>query len=316
MGLRTTLALGLGAALGAAVVFIACGIDEGGVVGPPASSEGGPDVQIDTNLPPACGDAAACLTNVPAGWQITGLLPDPKSFCPTNFNTADQIKDLSASGCACTCTAAGTPSCGGSIVTYKDNGGASDCTGRDAGMIVGDGGCIPISSGGQSNVWVGATAPPLQGITCTPTRTGTATVDSVPVRLCEPTCQADFCGQLTAAGATACIINSTGDVPCPAGYKQRTVVATSGNVACAPCNGCSPPAASCTGTVSLWGSATCSGAHYTAVADGTCKAGPSGPGDFGSLSEQTTAPGSPCNVQANDPGGDAGPVGAKTLCCP
>jgi hypothetical protein len=315
MGLRTTLALGLGAALGAAGVFIACGIDEGGVGVPPASSEGGPDVQIDTNLPPACGDAAGCLSNVPAGWQITGLLPDPKSMCPTNFNTADQIKDLSATGCQCACADQGTASCGSSILTFT-NGSSTGCTTKDAGAFADDGGCVVVSSGGLNGASVGASAPALQGVTCAPVRTADAGFDSVPVRLCEPTCQADFCGQLKQGGATACIINSTGDVPCPSGYTQKTVVATSASVACAACPQCAGPSATCTGTVSLYSDNNCMNSNFSIAEDGKCH-NQSGNDAWQSLTDTKALPASPyCAAQANDPGGDAGPIGAKTLCCP
>jgi hypothetical protein len=314
MGLRLTVALGLGAALGGAVVFIACGIDEGGVVAPPTpQGEGGPDVNIDTSLPPACGDAAACLPTVPSGWQITGLLSSPMASCPANFNQADQIKDLSATGCQCACTDQGDASCGGSIVTYT-NQGALTCTDKDAGVLPGDGGCVANNGGGLNNASVGASTPPLQGIKCASIRTADAGFDSVPVRLCEPTCQADFCGQLQAASATPCIV-SPGDVQCPAGFSQRTLIATSASVACASCPQCAGPSATCTGTVSFYGDNQCSNLGYSVVADGKCH-GQSGNDAWQSLSETTTLPSSPhCAAQANDPGGDAGPIGAKTLCC-
>jgi hypothetical protein len=148
-------------------------------------------------------------------------------------------------------------------------------------------------------------------------RLGDAGVDSVPVRLCAPTCKADFCGEL--GTATACIVTG-GDVACPTGFNQRTLVASGAAATCGTC-ACAAPTAKCTGTVHVdeFGSG-CGTDKWDMPADGTCNPGPSNTSgtnsSYGSVWETTALPKTPYCASQTDPGGDAGPVGVKTLCCP
>lgn len=291
--------------------------------GPPPDTDSGAadvvmgakDVNVDTALPPSCGDAAACLPAVPTGWQITGLIANAATSCPTGFEPTDLISQVGAPSCTCSCTDKGTAACGDIQFSYTTDNGCAGATTVPG--VASDGGCVAASAMG-SNLYFKFDQPALTGVTCDGVRVGDGGVSSSPTRLCAPSCMADFCGASAMGKVKACIVHDQ-DTACPAGFPNRTTLATTVDPSCASCAGCTNPMGSCTGTIDFFNNTTCApAAAYTMNLSSTCTKSPKGGDDrFGSVQVNATPPTGPfCGGSPTDPGGDAGLVGIKTVCCP
>jgi hypothetical protein len=329
MRLRFGVTLGLVCSGFAGAIAVACGIEEGGVVETadgsvtpdvitPQYDGGGPKdvLGVDTYLPPSCGDAAACLPPVPAGWQILTVLPDPDASCPANFNQADLQTapkfDPGACGCACADTSdAGCPT--NVTLDYRDK---QNCHTTPSVSVVLDAGCT-VQADSKNNEWFGVKPVAATGLSCgQPTKTGSGTGTPLALRVCQPTCSADYCGSIV-NGAKGCIM-ANDDVPCPAQYTQKSLVGSAVDFVCNACPTCTAKSANCTVTVDLHGQSDCNDSSQFSVntANVNCNQWMKSPGAWSAIATTITPPAGPfCSYTTVDPGGDAGFVGARTICC-
>lgn len=317
------------APLAASGVFgVACALNDGGQeLVPVTGGDGGGDVVVtgdsggkdqnvgDQNLPPSCGDPKACLGTVSAPWQFVALANMPTAACPPSFTTLDLARDFAPSvdACLCACTSTGG-NCGPSAYSEGNDGTCTqhvDAGGGDPSA------CTALSHKDGNITKVQITQSALTAVTCGSMRVGDAGVASVPVRVCEPTCDAgDFCGAASTVGM-ACLI-ADGDIPCPTGRTYgRTILGTTATTTCNACGTCTQTATSCDATMSFYGTIGCTGtADNTYAADGTCQDGP-GTNSWQASKLNATPPPQACGSSSSpDPGGKSAPTAPKTLCCP
>jgi hypothetical protein len=332
MRLRSGIGFALGALSSLALIAIACGIEEGGVVDGVNSEGGGPDtstitdgaapikdvVVVDTYLPPSCGDAAGCLPPVPAGWQILSLLADPDAGCPQAFNQADlqtnPVFDPGACGCSCADQSdAGCPQ----QVTLDYTAKSAFCYVNPTTVTL-DAGCTAIGANNIDNPGFGIKQIPVTGLACgAPQQTGSQNGKVTPVRVCQPTCAADYCGSLT-GGTKGCVMFN-GDAPaCPTGYATKLTVGNQIDFFCNGCPGCTAKAnLNCTVTSDLHQAGDCNdNSAFSIPTNGSCKQWLGNNKNWGSVSMTITPPAGPfCSYSTVDPGGDAGYQGTRTICC-
>ncbi len=324
MRLRFGVTVGLFGSALAGVIAIACGIEEGGVVDAvdgssnldvlqPVDAIGSKDVSaVDTYLPPSCGDAAGCLPPVPAGWQILTVLPDPDASCPQNFNQADLQTDpqLDLGACACACADMSDAGCGGPVTLTNSPNGL--CWGGGSTQTALAAGCT-VTGGANPNQYLAydAGAP---SIACgQPTPTGSKNGSSTTLRVCQPTCGGDFCGSIV-NGTKACIFTN-GDVPCVASFGVKTLVGSAVDYQCLACPACTPKAASCTVAVTLYDNSDCTKKSVSFTVKPACIKWLASD-QWKSAAVAITPPSGPfCSYATVDPGGDAGFVGPRTVCC-
>lgn len=332
MRLRFGVTVGLVGSALAGLIALACGIEEGGVVdalegGADGGADGGnifgdgsadvirpKDAAIDTNLPPSCGDAAACLPPVPTGWQILTVLPDPDAGCPQNFNQADLQGNptLDPSACACACTETADAGCPTSVALNYNN--VVGCFANGQTTVVLDAGCTAISDG-KKDWFFGVKTTAATGINCSaPAKIGSQTGAGTTMRVCQPTCNADFCGSAV-NGTRACIM-TTDDVPCPAQFPVKSLVGSALDFVCNACPACTPKAATCAVSVQMHGQSDCTdGNQFSVSTNGVCNKW-GGTQSWKGINTTITPPAGPfCAYTASDPGGDAGFVGPRTICC-
>jgi len=329
------------AAVSAAAIAAACGLDEGETVtildGGPGNdgnvTDGGtvPDVVIDVAdvfVPPTCAtiDASCLGTPMPdGGWALLGVAPGTTA-CPSgDFDPVALVENPKVAGNSCTCggcVAAGKFAC--STFTMKTGGG---CNGSTFTQNIATNPCVSdTQNGAGARVAATATNPPLSsGVGCTIAATGTGQATTDPLSGCRPNkCEADFCG-LNGKGFKTCIVHD-GVAACPSGFNLRGYAGGAGAVTCAGCT-CTTSDGRCTGSVRVFagggGGGTCdgdgglNGIEYkgTVGADGGCMdpmvnynslffaADPPPP--------VVCAPAAPTMVA-----GDAGLLAIKTICCP
>ena len=327
------------AAVSAAAVAAACGLDEGETVavldGGPGSdvtvNDGGtvPDVVVDVAdvfVPPTCAtiDASCLGTAVPdGGWALLGVA-DGILACPSaDFDPVALVENprLAANACTCAaCVPAGQYSCPSFTMKFGSSCGGPAITQQTTNPCVSHG-----ETGGNAKVSTTPSPPLPSGVGCNSAATGSGQALTDPLSGCRPNkCSADFCG-LNALGFRACIAHDN-VLPCPNGFNLRGYAGGAGAASCAAC-GCNTLDVKCTGSVRVFAGGgpggTCdgdgglNGLDYkdTVGADGGCN----DPGvNFDSVFYAADPPPQvACAPAAPTPGsGDAGLVSIKTICCP
>jgi hypothetical protein len=300
-------ALGAGAfACGLDVAGEASGDGDGGGAG--ASGVGASDASLprdDAGFPAACpGIDASCLGAIPAPWTplaVTG------GACAAGFEAATLVVGPRVGPGAC--------ACGPCVVT-----GPLTCAGNTA--IRGGDGCkdSPIAQA-PPGVCTQAHAEHLRADP--PKATGSppcfapndagagATADPFPV--CVPGCDADFCA--TPEGAR-CVV-AEGDLACPAGFTLRARAGTAADPGCAPCACTTGKPGDCAGVVTAFDTNDCSDAGTVATyALRTCNEfEDDNDDDYDSVRVDLVPPDASCTVPPTHDPGDAGLVGARTICC-
>jgi hypothetical protein len=279
------------------------------------------DVAADVPLPPSCTTIdVSCLSldgGVPDGWAPYVAEPDGGPCPSSDFTASPWVANahLAPGSCTCSCTAAGSWSCDGTITVT--NGGAC---GNSPFITVDSGACV-VNPTPSSHLELLTDASVFDatsnGVACTPDASaGIALSESV--TLCAGACDAGptFCAQ---PPGTRCIA-ADGVQPCPPTFTQ-SFVGASATAACNACT-CTPsgaPSCTATGTVFYGAGAThnlgCSTlgmfTSETQPLDGSCQ---SFAGNYDSLEATWNAlPAPTCAPAAG--GGTANLTPVKTICC-
>jgi hypothetical protein len=291
---------------------------------------------------PAC-SAYACVPPVPSGWEGPVALEQVAAgstlpACPTQYESLlDAHAGLTApqAVCSCVCGASGQQ-CSATGAFHGDQTcSASACatvTPSPSGACT----AVSVNSCGSGGSFDFTVAPSPSGGSCQAAVTTTVTPAgwTTAARLCAYAgttgaggcSDADACIALPSSpyGAAACVY-STADPPptsCPAGYAgSPPAVFYAGVTDTRACGGCScggPTGGTCSGTVSLFGGAGCTGSGGTATAaSGTSCQPYSGLSPTpGSAEAHFTVTGGSCAVSAApQPVGSASGNSPTTVCC-
>lgn len=326
------------AAVPAAALAVACGLDEGETVtaldggpgvdanGSDGADDGGtiPDVAIDVPdvfVPPTCAtiDASCLGAAIPSGWALLGVASGTQACPSADFDPIALVENprLAAGACSCAaCAAQGSFACNSFTMKSGSACGSTSITQQNASS------CVAHSeTGGNARVAVVPTNPVATGVKCTIASTGNGLAASDPVSGCRPNkCTADFCG-LSGKGFKTCIVQD-GVQTCPSGFTPRAQAGGSAAANCAGC-ACMTQDGRCTGTFRVFdnvancdGNGSTGGSNYkgTFGADGGCNDPNS---NFDSIFYVPDSPPTPtCTPAAPSAGaGDAGLLAVKTICC-
>jgi hypothetical protein len=238
---------------------------------------------------------------IPSGWTFLAFATNQGSPCPSGFATAapTNVDESPNASNACTCgqcSVTTQPTCqNGQIASYYDlHGPINLCglAGTPPALGNNPGGACDTDNykGNSDGLDLKFVAPGPSGGQCSSpgVATGTVTYGSQD-RECTADsatsggCSGSECTPSLPSPYLACIVQSGGPTPCPAGspFTQQHVVGTGADVVCSTC-GCNV-SATCGGRVALFTDTGCTQDETDIGADGQCHAGPApGAGDGGS----------------------------------
>jgi hypothetical protein len=321
----------------AAARFVACSLDESGLMGDGGSMDGGfmdvlihdakPDVPpADNYVPPPCVQLdASCLTAFDRdAWAPVAVQIAPTAPCPEDFLTFERVTgptpDPGACSCDPSCMVSGNWTCGGTIHVAASVGDASCAADTTFACAAKCQNLSKLFAGTQVNV--GATAPTLGGApTCNSNATGTGTASTTPVRVCEPACTSDYCG-MKSKGWSLCILHN-GPATCPTGFgllpsitPGQVDVTANVSTTCDPCACTTDTPAPCAATFTTFPAQNCplDASFGSYNADGTCN-------DNGLVSVRSIfytpamAPGATCTTTNPTGSGTASLAAPATVCC-
>ncbi len=252
---------------------IACGgapdssLLDGGMTGADGASDTG------TNDTSSSCDISACAT-IPMGFSVVSL---GTSACPGGWTATSVVSAPTAGAgtCTCACNVTGQPDCTtGMIDRYLDDNTTPLCNETATTLPANGGVCTNIGAYIQfDHAHYAVDAPPPTGGTCEfDTHTDTTMVTSTAGQMCAPpsSCPGAICGT-----GNVCVSQS-GDMACPSGFPQRTLVGTSATATCSTCGTSCAVMGTCTGTLDFYLSTdpTCSSTPLDFTADGSCNADP------------------------------------------
>lgn len=334
---RVTIAAVCGGAASTAALVVACGLDEGGLLGTTldASSDtsfkdaAADSPPVDHVIPPTCADAS-CVPDFPAdAWAAIGVVLNPTTGCPDGFEARDFVTNpkLAAGACMCgTCAPSGAWQCGGAISISAGSGSCAPDT-----IFPSATSCVNLSRAyAGTDVQTGVTPPNLAGLpTCSASLSGDGGVVTTPVRACRPVaCASDYCG-LKGAGYSLCIVhNGDTDGGCPNGFNL--LPSTPGTVddpanvtsACDKCQ-CGVNVAACTATYFAYSGNNCdagiasmlSGTFAADASGGTCN-DPEGSLTVASIYyAPDPPPAATCTTTTPNGSGSAALKAPSTVCC-
>jgi hypothetical protein len=204
--------------------------------------------------------------------------------CPAQSTTYDVYEgpSASASACSCGCSLTSQPGCpGGSIALgYDTNPGHNPLTcGSKGSALSTASGCStdPFAGPGYLAIDMALTPPAATGGTCA--ASGVAAPGNLTYaatdRVCAPStlpCTGDECRPSFPLGYAVCIVNN-GVQACPgAPFTHQHVVGGAATFTCS--NGscsCQVETGTCTGTVTFYPNAGCTGTAMPVAADGQCR---------------------------------------------
>lgn len=307
------------------VVFAlaACGIDAVGTLEEPgalrapdrppnSAADGGRPAEEDGSGVPVGPCADACAPPSATAPFADVLYGERTSACPAGFDASDVVEDPvpAAGSCACgTCAFAGTSCTGGAIVSKY----ASDttCSGTGSNLQGNEGNCYAFN-GQFISTYAAMLAPAAVPGTCSAPGVGVpANVTKKERRVCTPRADACLDALCSPPAALAACIATSGDVPCPSSAPNRHLVGSGVALSCAACS-CTTQA-TCTGTVTFYAGAGCTGATRVLQA-GVCtqvnQASFQSTKWSGTVATQTCANVTPATTAT------ASLDGARTVCCP
>lgn len=295
------------------------------------AADAGPDGNVVVEVP-ECVPALPTTNGAQGPYAIVTVTKGQPIACPAGYLAAaveqgdsdfkaDPAECSSAAGCSCG-TATGTAKCGLRVRYFDDN----QCT-MEADSPTSLGGFNPCPSlDSEAYLKLEAT---VSGVTCTPSGTATPTAKPPPAFgsttiVCAPDpnvktaqCKGDDIPLPAAKDAEACILvpmaaSCSGGDYGSARFLAKAAAFTDTRSCTCGCVG--DPASSCTGgTASTWNGVFCSGAGSLALDIGTCR-GREGH-DVVTVTNGSTATGSPsCSARAT-PAGSASPTWDLKLCC-
>jgi len=256
-------------------------------------------------------DTSRCPT-IPDGFQLVHFAS--ATGCPSGWSETDVVSNPTAADGACTCDCDVTqqPSCDvGDVTRNFDSNATPTCDTAGLTLPANQGGCSQTGTPldlNRTHYQVNPVAP--TGGTCSFTATADVTkVTSTAGTLCAPPmdCEAAACD------ASACVAQD-GDVACPTGFPNKTLVGTSANAACSDCGACTVGAV-CSGTMEFFTDTACTQGEADFTADGQCKDNfVASTSYFYSYSYTGSLVSSSCSAATSTatPSLD----GKKTVCCP
>ncbi|CAN5713462.1 hypothetical protein BH09MYX1_BH09MYX1_57800 [soil metagenome] len=257
-------------------LLVACGgATESDLFGtPPGTNDGGTtvDTGFDVGPIPDGSNCGACGTAAPAGFHYVAYNENRTTACPSGTKPSDVVSNVGDSiGCTCPCKV-NPPDCAVGNIARPFDQDPNNATCNQMGATLNA--AAPTCTVLQNQIGLGnhiqVNPPTIQG-TCI--SEGTADLTSVKPtegRLCDaPTeCTGVVCG-----GPKKCIAQA-GDVACPSGFPNKTVVGTSVTAKCEACGACKAEVV-CTGTLSFYTDTACGTGQVDMTADSTCGARPS-----------------------------------------
>lgn len=292
------------------------GIESGDAsIAPDAFTPDGPSTVVDANAPDvgdssqpidatvADGCSSASCVDLPLGFELVAVGPttDP---CPATFEQPKDVHEnpVATNGtCTCKCSVGGTPICPSNqgLLTTFGTAGAGTCPnngGTTGGGCATDGFLGAFDTGNEHRY---KPAGPVGGSCTTSGLADKTKVTFTDLRVCGanvvPKCESKLCPPTLGGNFTACVA-ALGDQACPGAFPKKHLVGPDVNVTCAN-NGCNcSVSATCTGKMSFFASADCSGAADLIVnADDSCVATVSTPPGTSYGSHRYTA-NAPANV--------------------
>lgn len=310
------------AAMIALAVVSACGIDAVGTMDPgafhapdrtpDARPDGGgtiPTVE-DADVPQTC--AGTCMPGATTAPFAHVLFGDRGAACPGGFDASDVVENPmpGAGSCACgACAFSGTTCTSGALVSKYSSD--TTCNGTGSNLQGNGGNCFAFN--GQFISTYAAMLPPtaVPG-TCSAAgvavRANVATKDA---RVCSPRPGACLDALCAAPPALAVCVAADGDVPCPTSAPNRHLVGSDVALTCAACT-CTTQA-TCTGTVTFYSGADCTGTPRVLTA-GVCTV--VNQASFQSTRWAGTVAAQSCTNVTPAAAASASLTGVRTVCCP
>jgi hypothetical protein len=263
-------------------IAAACGIQDGGVIDdtiesgvqdnfvPPdttvADTTPPPkDVnQPDTTPPPSCADASACLLEFDGGW-VPYLHLVGNGGCPSADGSvrADYLdmNRITFDNNACSCgNCATSASCSNPTVSIGTNNKCDDLV--DGSVVPADAACADLGFNvSAGNLSIAVSSAPSSS--CSVAQTGNQAWDAAVASVCSSSCDFDFCTAPKALYERCAM--APGIHACPAGYSQILLDRPSGPASCTACS--CEAGATCSGTLSMFNSADCTGSVATTTPD-------------------------------------------------
>ncbi len=268
---------------------------------------------------------------VPNGWLITMLAGNQSTPCPAESTTYDVYEGptASASACGCGCSLTSQPACPGgsneSISVYFDNNinhTPLTCGSKGTALSMASGcNTDPFMGPGYLALDLALTPPAATGGTCA--ASGVAAAGNVTYaamdRVCAPMtlpCNGDECHPSFPSGYQVCIIEG-GVQSCPgAPFTQQHIVGGAATYTCSDSScSCSVVAGTCTGTVTYYSNAGCTGTGTPVAADGQCH-DPMFTSDTQPSYEYAAKPLTPsCTAGGTSAAQNVGVASPYTVCC-
>ena len=322
--LRLSLAIG---SLGALTIAVACGIEDGGVVDVteagvadnfvPTDTLQRPDttplpdvIQPDTEPPPSCADAGACLPEFDGTWtpylHIVGSGGCPLTDGSVQADYLD-LKQLKFDPSACVCgNCAMDAGCTDPAVTVGTNAKCNNV--YDGGVTPQDASCADLGASPEAGLVSISVSTQTAYASCSVSQTGNQGWDAAVASVCSSACGFDFCS--APQGAYERCALTKGVHACPNGYKQYLLDRPNTPAACTACT--CDGGASCGGTLTMFSSSDCTDASTSqTIANQGCV-------DAGNVSVRSAifdaSISTTCKASASTP--SLAPTnGELTLCC-
>ena len=254
-----------------------------------------------------------CVQSLPSGWTLAAYENNHNQACPAAFATHDVVSNPMAAGgaCSCGCAVNPTPSCTkGPLATFY---GDNKCDTSGASLDVNGSGCTSLGGTASLANFFSATPVPLDIGCSVSINSDSSKITATADRICDAStaCEEDVCKGMVGPGFKACVY-SLGDVMCPAGWGNRTVVGDEPSFACGACGSC-VATASCTGeTIKLYADSQCLVQVASLDASGKCVQPNANSASAFKYTANVTNP--KCEVM----GGSMATVGVtnpRTVCC-
>lgn len=253
-------------------VLVACGgAADSDLLGTPptgTSDGGGSDGGADVQPIPDGSNCGACGTPAPAGFHYVSYSADRNAACPAGATTIDVLSNLGDSiACTCPCKVA-PPDCAvGNLVRASDFD-PSTATCNQTGTVLSAAAptCTPFQNfqiGLGNHIKVGP--PAVVGVCSAEGKPDLASLKANRARVCDAPAE---CSGIVCGGPKRCVAQA-GDVACPAGFANKTLVGGTVTAKCEACGACKADV-QCDGTLTFFSDAACTTGQVDMAADSAC----------------------------------------------
>ena len=252
-----------------------------------------------------------CVASLGAGWKPSAFEGNRALSCPPGFLQADVVAKPTAMGgaCGCNCTLAATCTTGTMQTYYSDS---TSCANKGSTLDVSGPGCTSLGFVGDLANHFSA-VPPGPVVSCAAsTATDPTKLSAIAERVCEGpmACAEELCNGSAPAGFAPCVVHD-GDVPCPGGWGNKTVVGSDATLSCSSCS-CTASAACANGKIDFFTDDTCS--QSVAVLDVNTKCVSSSGKNISAFEYTADVVNAKCDAMGPKMA-TVGLTGARTVCC-